>query len=477
MPPPVYRSAPPAVRKPSTVGRNSALILAFFMVLALPAVAVGGMAITQRWIVPEASQTVAPSVFITPTPKPLPIPDAADPAPQCLADALGQVKAQSGTMTGQVRGVPSDAVLWDNNANKPQQPASNEKLLTALALVDALGAGALETTYTTSVVTPSNNRIILVGGGDPYLASSSKTAKLGQPATLADLAKSTAQALQASGQTSVSLGFDASAFTGPSWNPNWHADDNVDVTDVSALWADQGRTPASNGTVPHVGSKTPAADAAKLFAAQLKTQGIKVTSVDNTSSAAPAGAKVVASIQSLPLRAILSHALLVSDNSAMEVLLRHLAITDGKPATFKDGAAAVESWLVGLGLGAPGLNIDDGCGLARSNEVPAATLAGAVAWAGAQEGPVREVLTLLPVAGVSGSLSARFQVTASAGARGLVRAKTGTLNNVSTLTGYTVTDQGQVLAFTFMIGNSPQATSDRTGWLDKLAATLTTSRC
>ena len=453
------------------------LIGAFAVVLASPVVIAGGMAITQQWMVPAASSTVAPSVFTPAATTPPATPAVADPLPQCLSDALGAVKSQSGVMTGQVRGMESNAVLWGKKADQPQQPASNEKVLTTLALVDALGSDAMQTTFQTTVVAASANRIILVGGGDPYLASSSKTAKLGQPATLADLAKSTAKALIAAGHTSVSLGFDASEFTGPSWNPNWHSDDNVDVTDVSALWADQGRTPSSSGTVPSVGTKTPAADATAIFAAQLKTQGITVTAVDTSSSTSPQGATVLASINSLPLRAIIGHALQVSDNSAAEVLLRHLAITKGKPATFQDGAAAVVSWLTGLGLDAPGLRIDDGSGLARSNEVPASTLAGAVAWAGASDGPAREVLTMLPVAAVSGSLTARFQAPAASGGRGWVHAKTGTLNFVSTLTGYTVTTGGQVLAFTFMIGNSPLSTADRTAWLDKLAATLTTAHC
>jgi len=464
-------------KKPRTLARNLVLIGGFVVVLALPVAITGGMAMTQEWMVPAASSTVAPSVFAPAGTPPPAIPAVADPAPQCLADALATVKTQSGVLTGQVRSVASDSVLWGRQADQPQQPASNEKLLTALALVDALGPGALQTTYQTTVVAASPSRIILVGGGDPYLASSSKTARIGQPATLADLAKSTAKALLDAGHNSVSLGFDSSAFTGPSWNPNWHADDNVDVTDVSALWVDEGRTPASGGTAPSVGTKTPAADAAAIFAAQLKKQGVTVTAVDTRSSTSPQGATVVASINSLPLGAIIGHALQVSDNSAMEVLLRHLAITAGKPATFKDGAAAVVSWLKGLGLDAPGLRIDDGCGLARSNEVPAATLAGAVAWAGASDGPARAVLTMLPVAAVSGSLSMRFQAPAAAGGRGWVHAKTGTLNFVSTLTGYTVTTDGQVLAFTFMIGNSPLATNDRTAWLDKLAATLTTARC
>jgi len=351
------------------------------------------------------------------------------------------------------------------------------KVLTSLALADAMGPGALDATFTTAVVSSGSNRIVLVGGGDPYLASSSKTAKLGQPATLDDLAAKTAQALLAQGHAKVALDYDISAFSGPSWSSKWPALYDNEVTTVEALWADQGRIPASNGKQPSVPSKTPAADAVKLFAQQLKAHGVTVTSVATKPTTAPGGAAVVASIESLPLREIIRHTLMISDNTAAEVLLRHVAIAKGKPGSFADGTAAVVSWLNGIGLDLPGLRIEDGSGLSRTNEVPASVLAGAVAWAGATDGPAREVLTLMPVASVSGSLLNRFQSSAASGGRGWVHAKTGTLSYVATLTGYTVTDQGQVLAFTFMIDDSPQSLATRTGWLDQLAATLTTAHC
>ena len=90
---------------------------------------------------------------------------------------------------------------------------------------------------------------MLVGGGDPYLAS--KPAAKDEPAyparaDLRTLARLTAAALADQGIRRAALGYDDTLFTGPDVNPHWepsYVPDGV-VSPITALWADEGR-PAS----------------------------------------------------------------------------------------------------------------------------------------------------------------------------------------------------------------------------------------
>ena len=455
------------------------LICVAIALVVAGAVAVGVVGSKQQWNVPAGATTVDPSLFEAPSSTQSESTLAPDPSPECLSAALNAVPPTGGgTLTGQVIGLQTGNVLWDSGGSQPMIPASSEKLLTILSLVSTLGPDALATTYKTEVVAGAGNKIILVGGGDPYLASSASTATLRQPKTLEDLAAMTAQALQAAGRTSVSVGFDDTAFSGPDWHPSWDAKYAISVTRISALWVDAGMTPAP-ATTPEgraIRSVTPAYDAAKLFASQLQAQGIQVTGVDTTGAAAPSGQQPLASIDSLPLRAIINDTVQASDNSAAEVLLRHLAIATGKPGTFVSGAQAVMQWLGQNSLSQPGVRVVDGSGLSRQDTTTAATLAGVIAWANQQGGAAQEVIAGLPVAAYSGTLGDRFNEPGASAGRGFVHAKTGSLDGVASLTGYAVTAKGQQVAFSVIVNGVSDYTSMRT-WLDQVAATMVISGC
>src|SRR5207344_1533350 len=127
-------------------------------------------------------------------------------------------------------------------------------------------------TFKTSVVSPKRGQIILVGGGDPYLARSAR-GEYPKRATISGLARATASRLKHDKVNRVSLGYDASLFKGPAWNPRWPSFYGDQVSRTSALWVDEGH-------VGYGGSRyqNPAKEAAAAFAAALSKQGIKVTS-------------------------------------------------------------------------------------------------------------------------------------------------------------------------------------------------------
>ncbi len=102
-----------------------------------------------------------------------------------------------------------------------------------------------------------------------------------------------------------------------------------------------------------------------------------------------------------------------------------------------------------LGLPLDGCRFVDGSGLSRQNRLTPRFLVQLLQVAYADELLRPNFLDALPVAGVDGTLRLRMQGTCAAGT---VRAKTGFLTGVSTLSGY-IPCNGEVLCFSIMMNN------------------------
>jgi D-alanyl-D-alanine carboxypeptidase/D-alanyl-D-alanine-endopeptidase (penicillin-binding protein 4) len=352
-------------------------------------------------------------------------------------------------------------------------PASTTKLLTSTAALETMGA---DTRFTTSVVrVPNTRRVVLVGGGDPFLASTAtKAAGLYPPrATTATLAAQTAAALRAQGVHRVRLAFDDFLFTGPTVNPAWPATyvpENV-VPPISALWVDEGRTSSGHYAAD------PAAAAAATFATQLKAEGIRVAGTP-VRRAAPSTATELARVRSAPLGEIVERLLSVSDNNAAEVVARHVGLATHHDGSFTGAAAAVRAVLDGLGISTAGLVLHDGSGLSRENRLDPQTLVDLFRIASSAEHPeLRDVVTGLPVAGFNGSLASRY-VEAPAAGRGRVRAKTGTLTGVSGLAGIATDLTGTPMIVIAMADHvRPAQTLKARAALDAITAAVGACRC
>ena len=356
-------------------------------------------------------------------------------------------------------------------------PASTLKLLTTAAVLSALGP---EHRFETTVVRGDTRRsIVLVGGGDPLLAQAAQTGTAVKtypaPASLADLAAATAARLRAEGVHSVRLGYDVSLFSGPAVNPHWpstYISGNV-VSPISALWVDEGRE--NPGFAQR--SADPALAAAEAFREELAGEGVTVERAP-VEQRAPRGAVAMASVDSAPLRQIVEHVLQQSDNEGAEVLLRQVALADGRPGSFGAGVAAVGSTLARLGLDVRGVRMYDGSGLSRDDAVPPSLLLEILTESASATHPeLRSVLTGLPVAGFSGTLGYRFDGDSESG-RGYVRAKTGTLSGVHALAGIAQTRSGQALLFVAIAdrvatSDGVQARAD----LDQIAAAISSCPC
>src|SRR5690606_5793975 len=230
-----------------------------------------------------------------------------------------------------------------------------------------------------------------------------------------------------------------SLFVGDRFNPAWPASYGPDgvVAPISALWVDGGRPEQGTGRVDD-----PPRVAAEEFARALRRAGIRVGRVREGS--APAGGSELARVTSAPLHQIVERALEVSDNETTEVLAHHVALARGEEASFAGAATAVADALAEVGVDAAGDTLRDGSGLSRENLIAPRTLLGVLA-AAAERPDLRAVLTGLPVAGATGSLSLRFDTGDPAGL-GAVRAKTGTLTGVHGLAGVTLDANGTPLA-------------------------------
>lgn len=426
--------------------------------------------------------TIAPTVFVEATPEPSPTPSglvqpapaiAGDgPAPQPrVLDAKLKALDRSKLLTpddepAHVAWVVLDVATGETLSSHEREqlliPASNTKTLTTAAFFHAFDG----TERFTTSVTREGDMLTLVGGGDPLLtAEPVEAGSYPEPPSLRALAATTAEVLRDEGADSVRLTWDDSAFEGPAWAPTWPDRYHDQVTPISALWVDE-------GIVDGVRQPLPAASAAAIFADQLEELGI---AVEGDPTAGARRGETIAEVESLPVHTLAEQAMQRSNNSFTEVLGRQLARHTGHPATFDGATAAVEEQLRDLGLWRDGAVLRDTSGLSRENRVTVDMIASANR-AIATDARLGNILDGLPTAGVSGTLRDRFFDDVAKPARGVARAKTGTLDGVSSLGGNTLTRDGALVVFA-VIENGQVNGWEAKVFEDRLAGVLTGCGC
>jgi D-alanyl-D-alanine carboxypeptidase/D-alanyl-D-alanine-endopeptidase (penicillin-binding protein 4) len=405
---------------------------------------------------PTPSPTAAPSR----TPLLLPAPgDGPQPTTEGLTRALAGLlgaPALGGGPSVSVVDVLSGAALLSAGPARAATPASTAKLLTAVAALTTLEPSAR---LTTRVVQGAPGEVVLVGGGDPTLAGAYAGVGAPAPARLADLAAGLR------GQVVRRVLVDDSLFTGPRLGPGWKPGyvTHGDVAPVSALAVDEGRASDRDGA-PRVAD--PALAAGRQLAALLHVRAPVVR------GAAPAGATVLAQVQSPTVADLVERMLTRSDNDLAEALGRQVALARGLPATFAGEAQALAA-----AVGVPGLALQDASGLSRLDAVPAAALTTVLVRA-TSEPRLAAVLSGLPVAGFDGTLADRYRKAPTLTAAGQVRAKTGTLDGVSALAGLVRTQDGRLLAFALLADRVPLGgTVAAEAALDRVAAALAACGC
>ncbi|MGW0330912.1 D-alanyl-D-alanine carboxypeptidase/D-alanyl-D-alanine endopeptidase [Streptomyces sp. NPDC003011] len=352
--------------------------------------------------------------------------------------------------------------LYGTGADEALTPASTTKIATAVAALSALGADHRLTTRT--ALEAGTEELVLVGGGDPTLTAHRDARGWASLRTLADR---TAAALKKRDLREVTLSYDTTLYAGSELHP---IGVNENLAPVTALMTDEARTDDS-GSGPVLRVTDPAADAARTFAALLKDHGIRTTSPGP--SKATGRAESLATVSSPPLATLVERMLTNSDNDIAEALARQTAVASGERADFDGAGRAMAAQLRKLGLPMAGAEFHDGSGLDRDDRLTADLLTALLVKAGDPARPaLRPVLTGLPVAGFTGTLSGRY----TDGAAGIVRAKTGTLTGVNTLAGTVVDQDGRLLAFAFLASDTTDPTAAQAA-LDRTATALASCGC
>jgi len=354
------------------------------------------------------------------------------PLPTRLADALavgGNPTAASGAIA---LDLDTGQVLFARHADLPLAPASNEKLTVTFAALRELGPDyrfgteVLATGSQSGAVWEGN--VFLKGFGDPSLTS------LG----LSRLATQLHQLgiTRITGRVFADESWFDTVRTAPGWKPSFYVNE---CPPLSAL-------EVNGDVVADRISLEPALSAAILFKQLLKKHGIASGAVG--SGTAPDSANALAITESGPLASIIEQMDRNSDNFVAEMLVKDLGAQIGGAGTTAAGTAVVRNDLSAAGVPLAGVRLADGSGLSELDRLTPRAVATLLldAW---KDTTLRTVFwQALPVAGVNGTLEDRME---QAPARGNVRAKTGTTDLASALSGYA----GTRYAFAVLQNGSP----------------------
>jgi D-alanyl-D-alanine carboxypeptidase/D-alanyl-D-alanine-endopeptidase (penicillin-binding protein 4) len=397
---------------------------------------------------------------------------AASPASQ-LRQTLSRAMSGAGSQSGAfVMDAGSGRTMFSRRGTTPRILASNTKLFTSAAVLGRYGrSSALATTLIGSgSLQPDGSwkgSIYLRGGGDPTFGSRSfARSTYGSNATVETLADQ----LDKAGFKSVtgSVIGDESSFDSYRGGPSSGYGTSVYVGPLSALSFNRG---LANSQGSAFQSNPPLFAATRLDQA-LSARGIAVKGKPRT-GAAPSSTVVLTEVRSPDVAHLLRLQNKDSDNFFAEMLLKGLPMTTSsggslrrsgaaypltptpdapeassakKPATrgtTKAGTRVAAAYARSLGVK---VQLADGSGLSRSDRAAPKQIARLLRALRRRAG-FSAFYASLPIAGRDGTLAGRMR---SGPARGRCHAKTGTLSDVSALSGYCVSRSGRTLIFSVL---------------------------
>ncbi|MGA0873897.1 MAG: D-alanyl-D-alanine carboxypeptidase/D-alanyl-D-alanine-endopeptidase [Ilumatobacteraceae bacterium] len=392
--------------------------------------------------------------------------------PQTLVElnSAGRVNAKLAQVIGALppdsclKVVTDSKTIVNVNTTKALIPGSNIKLLTAAVALDVLGPERRYLTKMLGIVSGSVVRgdLWLIGSGDPLLTTRLYPLTEKYPTITPTDVEQLVDALVALGVTAVegSVVGDESLYDAERYVPSWgDGIRSVEAGPLGALMINDGAVSGSP-----IKPANPALAAASEFTKLLASRGIAVRDAPEvrvSSSDTP----LIASLESVTMREVVTEMLVNSDNNTAELLVKEIGRVGRGSATRIDGLNVIASKIAEWGLPGEGVALLDGSGLDRTNYLTCDLLAQLLE----RDGQDGLVTTALATAGKTGTLR---DVFLSGPGSGTMRAKTGTLNGVKSLSGMFPLDDGRSTVFALIMNGSGTSTVNfyRPIWNDLVTA-------
>ena len=343
------------------------------------------------------------------------------PWPQSLQASIDTIVSKSKLLKTSQMGLyiydlTADSAIYSRDSKQTLRPASTMKLITAITALDKLGGAYLYKTrlcYSGDVIDSLRTlrgNIYLIGGMDPMIGTDDIRAFI---SSIKELGVDTIRG-------------------------NICADRSMKDTDLYGEgWCWDDDNPELSALVYH------RKDALmNKFFNMLSDNGVVVIgSLDERRC--PNGAFEIC-CQTHSIDQILGRMMKDSNNLFAESLFYQIGLTRGRPSTAKKAVAAEEEILKKMNMQDVPHRFADGSGLSLYNYVSAELEVAFLRYAYEDANIYADLFSHLPIAGVDGTLEKRMRGTAAANN---VRAKTGTLSGVSSLSGYCTAPNGHILAF------------------------------
>ena len=208
------------------------------------------------------------------------------------------------------------------------------------------------------------------------------------------------------------------------------------------------RRVGARDTTVEVATRTPARTYLEALASALSERRIQTGRgvVDSVADIVAPRTDTLFTVRSPPLREILGYMAKPSQNQIAEVLLHTIGLERTGVGSADSGVAVVTRQLLQWGAERDGFVVYDGSGMSRHDLVSPETIVRTLL-AVQRDTAFSVFYEALPIAGVDGTLRTRMVGTPAAGN---MRAKTGTLQFVRSLSGYVTDADGERLVFSVL---------------------------